>query len=40
MGDDGDCDWALPQTADGLAVEDEGDLEIVEVAAGNLGGLD
>ena len=40
MGDDGDYDWALPQTADGLAAEEEEDLEIVQVAAGHLGGLD
>jgi hypothetical protein len=40
MGDDGDYVWALPQTADGLAAEEEGDIEIVQVAAGHLGGLD
>jgi hypothetical protein len=40
MGDDGDYDWALPQTAGGLAAEEEGDLDIVQVAAGHLGGLD
>jgi len=40
MGDDGDYDWALPQTAGGLAAEEEGDLEIVQVAAGHLEGLD
>ena len=40
MGDDGDYDLALPQTADGLAAEEEEDLEIVQVAAGHLGGLD
>ena len=40
MGDDGDYDWVLPQTADGLAAEEEEDLEIVQVAAGHLGGLE
>lgn len=39
MGDDGDYDWALPQTADGLAAEEEEDLDIVQVAAGHLGRL-
>jgi hypothetical protein len=40
MGDDGDYDWALPQTAGGLAAEEEEDLEIAQVAARQLGGLD
>ena len=40
MGDDGDCDWALPQAAGGLAAEEEKNLEIAQVAAGHLGGLD
>jgi hypothetical protein len=26
MGDDGDCDWALPQAAGGLAAEEEKNL--------------
>jgi hypothetical protein len=39
MGDDGDYDWALPQTAGGLAAEEEGRLEIVQVAVRHLGGF-
>jgi hypothetical protein len=37
IGDDGDYDWALPQTAGGLAAEEEEDLKIVQVAAEHLG---
>jgi hypothetical protein len=39
MGDNGDYDLALPQTAGGLAAEEEGNQQVVQAAAEHIGEL-